>query len=179
MNLTTNPTFQTTFKTITYENKTFTDDADIANTFNWDFTSVSEKYVNKEKIPSPNLKKLEAFISTKLPKGNIFNIPYITEDFIYTFVTSLDNNKATGIDNISSRIVKISAPLITKQLTDICNHVSVTAVFRESGERQELQHFARETQPTTQKTTDLYLFCPFCLKFLKNMYTTHSTNFFW
>ena len=109
-------------KTITYENKTFTDDADIANTFNKYFTSVSKKYLNKEKSLSPNQKKLEAFISTKLPKGNIFNIPYITEDFVYTFLTSLDNNKATGIDNISSKIVKISAPVITKQLTDICNH---------------------------------------------------------
>ena len=37
-------------------------------------------------------------------------------------MTNLDNNKATGIDNISSRIVKVSAPVITKQLTDICNH---------------------------------------------------------
>ena len=114
--------FSNNIKTITYENKTFTDDADIANTFNKYFTSVSEKYLNKEKSLSPNLKKLEAFITTKLPKENIFNIPYITEDFVYTFLTSLDNNKATGIDNISSKIVKISAPVITKHLTEICNH---------------------------------------------------------
>ena len=143
---------------------------------------MSEKYLNKEKSLSPNLKKLEAFITTKLPKENIFNIPYITEDFVYTFLTSLDNNKPTGIDNISSKIVKISAPVITKHLTEICKivfTVSVTAVFRRSGKRQELHHFTRETQPTTQKTTDLYLFCSFCLKFLKNMYTTHCTNFFW
>ena len=63
--------FSNNIKTITYENKTFTDDADIANTFNKYFTSVSEKYLNKEKSLSPNLKKLEAFITTKLPKENI------------------------------------------------------------------------------------------------------------
>ena len=100
----------------------FTDDADIANTFNQYFTSVAEKYINKEKSLSPNIQKLEHFISEKLPKGNIFNIPYITQDFVYKYLTNLDNNKATGIDNISSRIVKVSAPVITKQLTDICNH---------------------------------------------------------
>ena len=83
---------------------------------------MSEKYLNKEKSISPNLKKLGTFITTKLPKENIFNIPYITEDFVYKFLTSLDNNKATGIDNISSKIVKISAPVITKHLTEICNH---------------------------------------------------------
>ena len=114
--------FSNNIKTITYENKTFTDDADLANTFNKYFTSVSEKYLNKEKSLSPNLKKLEAFITTKLPKENIFNIPYITEDFVYKFLTSLDNNKATEIDNISSKIVKLSAPVITKHLTEICNH---------------------------------------------------------
>ena len=41
--------FSNNIKTITYENKTFTDDADIANTFNKYFTSVSEKYLNKKK----------------------------------------------------------------------------------------------------------------------------------
>ena len=55
--------FSNNIKTITYENKTFTDDADLANTFNKYFTSVSEKYINKEKSLSPNLKKLEAFIT--------------------------------------------------------------------------------------------------------------------
>ena len=98
-------------KTLTYKNKIFTDDADIANTFNQYFTSVAEKYINKEKSLSPNLQKLEPFISEKLPKGNIFNIPYITQDFVYKYLTNLDNNKAAGIDNISSRIVKISAPV--------------------------------------------------------------------
>ena len=83
---------------------------------------MSEKYLNKVKSLSPILKKLEAFISTKLPEENIFIIPYITEDFVYKFLTSLDNNKATGIDNISSKIAKISAPVITKHLTEICNH---------------------------------------------------------
>ena len=90
---------------------------------------MSEKYLNKEKSLLPNLRKLEAFISTKLPEGNIFNIPYITEDFVYKFLTSLNNNKATGIDNISSKIAKLSAPVITKQLTNICNHSILNSCF--------------------------------------------------
>ena len=131
---------------------------------------MSEKYLNKEKSL---LQKLEVFISTKLPKGNIFNIPYITDNFVYKFSTRLDNNKATGIDNISSKIVKISAPVITKQLTDICDHSIVTAVFHRSWKRQELglHHFIRETQPTTQKTVFLqtYIYsAPFVQNSWKN-----------
>ena len=91
---------------------------------------MSGKYLNKEKSLSPNLNKLEAFISTKLPKGNIFNIPCITQDLVFKFLTSFDNNKATGIDNKSSKIAKISALVITKQFVIT---VFVTAVFRRFG----------------------------------------------
>ena len=83
---------------------------------------MTEKYLNKDKILSLNLHKLEHFISTKIPKGNIFNIPHMTEDFVYKYLTNLDTNKATRIDNISSKVIKLSAPVIARQLTDICNH---------------------------------------------------------
>ena len=96
----------TSIKTITYNNKTYTNDDDIANIFNEYFTSVTEKYLNNDKILSQNLHKLEHFISTKIPKGNIFNIIHMTEDFVYKYLTNLDTNKATGIDNISSKVIK-------------------------------------------------------------------------
>ena len=80
-------------KILTYRNKIFTDDADIANTFNQYFTSVAEKYINKGKSLSPNLQKPEHFFSEKLPKGKNFNIPYITQDFLYKYLTHLDNKK--------------------------------------------------------------------------------------
>ena len=171
--------FSNKIKTITYENKTFTDDADIANTFNKYFTSLSEKYLNKEKSISPNLKKLEAFITTKLPKENIFNIPYITEDFVYQFLTSLDNNKATGIDNISSKIVKILAPVITKHLTEICNHSIRNSCFPSIWKKARVTPLHKRISTDDPENYRPISICPFCLKFLKNMYTTHCTNFFW
>ena len=112
----------TNIKSITYNNKTYTNDNDIANSFNEYFTSVTEKFPNKDNILSPNLHQLGHFISTKLPKGNIFNILHITKDFVYKYLPNLDTNKATGIDNISSKVIRLSAPVIAKQLTDMCNH---------------------------------------------------------
>ena len=107
---------------VKYNNKTYTNVDDIANIFNEYFTSVIEKYLKNDNILSRNPHKLENFISTKLPKGNIFNIPHIAEDFVYKYLTNLDINKATGIDNTSSKIIKLSAPVIARHLTDICNH---------------------------------------------------------
>ena len=119
---------------IMYNNKTFTRDADIANIFNKHFTSVAEKYLNDtanamNKSHSPNLLLLKAFIKQKLPKGNIFKIPLMTEQFVCKFISKLDKNKATGIDNISAKILHISSPVIAKHITDICNHSIRTSTF--------------------------------------------------
>ena len=112
-------------------NKTLTRDADIANIFNKHFTSVAEKYLNDtaNKSHSPNLILLKEFIKQKLPKGNIFKIPLMTEQFICKFISKLDKNKATCIDNISAKILHLSSPVIAKHITDICNHSIHTSTF--------------------------------------------------
>ena len=38
------------------------------------------------------------------------------------FISRLDSNKATRKDNISAKILKLSSPIIIKQICDICNH---------------------------------------------------------
>ncbi len=111
--------------TLTYQHKTFTNDKDIAHAFNTHFTGVAEKYLgpsaNKTSNP-PNFQLLKGFITSKLPPGNVFKIPPVTEQFVNKFLAKLDTNKATGLDNISAKILKVSAPAIVQQITDICNH---------------------------------------------------------
>ena len=116
---------------IMYNNKTFTRAADIANIFNKHFTSVAEKYLNDtaNKSHSPNLILLKEFIKQKLRKENIFKIPLMTEQFVCKFISKLDKNKATGIDNISAKILHLSSPVIAKHITDICNHSIRTSTF--------------------------------------------------
>ena len=116
---------------IMYNNKTFTRDIDIANSFNKHFTSVTVKYLNDtaNKNHSPNLILLEEFTKQKLPKGNIFKIPLMTEQFVCKFISKLDKDKATGIDNISAKILHLSSPVIAKHITDICSHSIRTSTF--------------------------------------------------
>ena len=64
-----------------------------------------------------------------MPKGNIFKIPLMTEQFVCKFISKLDKNKATGIDNISAKILHLSSPVIAKHITDICNHSIRTSKF--------------------------------------------------
>ena len=62
---------------------------------------------------APNLEPLKAFITKKLPPGNVFVIPNI----------SIDIKKSTGVDEISARILKLSAQHITPIITKICNPI--------------------------------------------------------
>ena len=95
-----------------HDNKLYTRDADIANIFNKHFTSIADKYLSHSSSNnhSPDMLPLKEFIKHKLPKENIFKIPFMTEHFVGKCISNLDNNKATGIDNISIKILKLSSP---------------------------------------------------------------------
>ena len=119
------PANSNTIASITYNSKTYTNDSDIANIFNKHFTNVADKYLSRPRKDSthlPNMQFLKEFIKGKLPVGNIYKIPLITEHFVMKFISQLDSNKATGKDNISAKILKLSSPIIIKQICDICNH---------------------------------------------------------
>ena len=116
---------------IRHDNKVYTRDADIANIFNKHFTGIADKYLSHSSSNnhSPDMLPLKEFIKHKLPKENIFKIPFMTEHFVGKCISNLDNNKATGIDNISIKILKLSSPLIDKHKANICNHSIRTGIF--------------------------------------------------
>ena len=97
---------------ITYNNKTYTNDSDVANIFNKHITNVADKYLSRSRKDSthlPNIQLLEEFIKVKLPTGYIYIIPLMTEHFVRKFISQLDSNKGTGKDNISAKILKLSS----------------------------------------------------------------------
>ena len=53
----------------------------------------------------------------------------MTEQFVCKFISKLDKKKATGIDNISAKILHLSSPVIANHITDICNHSIRTSTF--------------------------------------------------
>ena len=50
-----------------------------------------------------------------------FNIPEVAEDFIHKQLQCLDETKATGLDNIGPRILKLSYDIISKPLAKVFN----------------------------------------------------------
>ena len=61
--------------------------------------------------------KLDAFISSKLPENVKFEIPFVSTDVVLIQLLSLDESKATGLDNISAKFLKLSANYNVNPLT--------------------------------------------------------------
>lgn len=81
---------------------------------------------------SQSLNRLTEFVSNKLPPGNKFSIPLITEQYVFNFLSTLDATKSTGLDNISPKFLKICAYIITPSLTKLINLCIKTGIFPES-----------------------------------------------
>ena len=117
--------------TINEDGNLLTDPNDIANAFNKFFTSVSSKYgiddnPNEENEYSASVKDL---VSSKLCNGVTFQIPEVTEDYVFKSLISMDATKATGLDGISAYFLKVSAGEITKSITHVLNSSIGKCVF--------------------------------------------------
>ena len=69
------------------------------------------------------------FIQSKVPNTTEFNIPLTNLSFIRTFLSNLNVNKSTGLDNIGPRILKLSANVLAPSLLYIVNKSLITGEF--------------------------------------------------
>lgn len=100
------------------------DNPSIAKFLNVHFSTIGSKLAMKLKsfftLPSPPAR------STDLPK---FVLKPITKEFVRDQLKQLRTNKAIGLDNISARVLKDSASVISTSLTKLFNQSLVTRTF--------------------------------------------------
>ena len=56
--------------------------------------------------------ELQEFVESKVPDGTEFDILLVSASFIHKQLQNLKVNKATGIDDISPKYLKLSASVI-------------------------------------------------------------------
>ena len=71
-------------------------------------------------------------IDTKIPRNVSFELPCITESFVYKFLSTLDVSKSTGLDGIGPRLLKLSSSVITKSITYIAQACISKGYFPDS-----------------------------------------------
>ena len=104
-----------------------------ANSFNDFFTSVFQQYSSADNIEADCISnKLKDFIKTKLPQEARFQTSQISLAFVKKQLQSHDITKATGLDGLSARFLRLSAEMIAAPLTKIFNLSISTGIFPES-----------------------------------------------
>ena len=109
-------------------NVNLTRSTDICECLNDYFSTVVQQYITVN-ISVPNLNKLKEFIDSKLPTTVQLTIPPVSQDYVFESLSKLDPQKSTGLDGVSSKILKLSATVIASRLTSIFKRSITTGVF--------------------------------------------------
>ena len=96
--------------------KTLKSSEEISEGFNKFFTDIGRNLANNVALSNCHF---EEFIQPSMSEFKLFNP--ITVDTVHQLLTSIATNKATGIDQISCKFIKISAPIISATLTYLFN----------------------------------------------------------
>ena len=109
------------------ENGEIIDEMQIPDAFNKYFVELGEKLASK--IPRSSISPHSFLTDLYYPDTGLFNFQEIPENHVLNLLCGLDSKKATGIDGISSRILKLSANVIAPSLSLIFNQIISTGIF--------------------------------------------------
>ena len=112
---------------IKINDKTIDNPSEISSEFNKFFVSVAIKI--KEPVVPSNFDRLRTFCNEKLTENTSFSIPTLGHEKVEKYLKNIDITKATGVDTIGPRLLKLAAPYISESLTFICNQSIVKSVF--------------------------------------------------
>ena len=77
----------------------------------------------------PDLNKLKTYVESKVPSHVNFTVPYIRPEEVNKFLHALDPTKATGIDGLGPRILKMAANILSPSIASLINKSIQTASF--------------------------------------------------
>ena len=100
----------------------FSDSQSIAAKPNHYFSSVAKvsNSANTEETEL-DLTKLTAFVNSKVPENTLFSIPYIRTEQVSVLINSLDPSKATGLDGIGPKIIKLAVNIVSPIIAKLIN----------------------------------------------------------
>jgi len=114
-------------KSIMTETGEKTSSYDIANELNDYFANIGPNLAKK--ISDDNVRNDIHHVCTNANNSSTFNFNLVTENCVLEQIQLLSNNKATGVDNMCVKLLKLSADVIVAPLTYIINVSLVSGTF--------------------------------------------------
>ena len=89
--------------------------------FNVNFSTIADKL--RKLLPDVpfDTSKLSNFVTSRKDESAAFSIPPIPEADVVGYLLKIDSNKSTGVDGISSRMLKLAASIIAPSITKLIN----------------------------------------------------------
>ena len=106
----------------------FLDPLSTAEAFNKYFAELPLTYTTQSSTLNENT-SLKDYLLTKLKPSDFFIIPKVTSDYVLHELQSLSTSKATGLDDMSAKFLKISAECICYPITKIFNLSISTGIY--------------------------------------------------
>ena len=118
----TDSTLKTLPDELKINDETYSDSQNIASKLNEYFASVCDHFSShSDPVDAPDMKKLDDYVSRKVPSHIHFTVPYITTQQVVEFIHGLNPTKATGIDGLGPRILKMAAGVLSPSITSLIN----------------------------------------------------------
>lgn len=115
---------------LTINGEKITDSEDVATKLNEYFSSIAEILNDHiEEISTFENDKLINFVNYNVPENTYFMIPSITCEQVLAFINKLDSTKATGIDGLGPRIIKMAASILSPSIAMLINKSILTGCF--------------------------------------------------
>ena len=122
--------------TITVDGEVYTSNEDIAHAFNKHFSSVATKLIDTQCCNDFDNDVVDHDASINDSAEPEFELPAISVDFVCKEIDLMSEKKATGLDDVGCKLLKIAKPAIVNSLTYIMNLSLKTGVSLIPGSRQ-------------------------------------------
>ena len=94
---------------------------EMTEAFNVNFSTIADKL--RKLLPDVpfDTSKLSNFVTSRKDESAAFSIPPIPGADVVGYLLKIDSNKSTGVDGISSRMLKLAASIIAPSITKLIN----------------------------------------------------------
>ncbi len=80
----------------------------------------------------------------------------MTKDFVQKQLTGLATNKATGLDGVGPKLLKMAAPVIAEPITRILNLSITTVIFPNIWKTAKVTPYTKKIKLLTKTTLDQF-----------------------
>ena len=152
------------------DDKIITNSHEIASQLNEYFATISKRLNNTESTSiSDDILNINHFVRDKVPVNVEFQISHITTSQVSEFINKLDPSKATGLDGVGPRILKLACDVLSPSIALLINKSLQTGQFPNKLKMAKVFPIFKSGNKTDPSNYRPISILPTCQKYLRNM----------